>query len=117
MNSDTFFDFVRGSLIPEMLPFDGSNPCSIAVLDNCSIHHTQPVTDLFRSAGILTLYLPPYSPDYMPIEETFSSVKYYLKDHDQVWQAMDNPTPLIQSAFDNVTAAQCKSWILDCGYE
>ena len=39
VNGDKFFDYVRGSLIPEMLPFDGENPKSIAALDNCSIHH------------------------------------------------------------------------------
>lgn len=112
-----FFDFVRGNLIPEMLPFDGSNPASIAVLDNCSIHHTQQVADLFKYAGILTLYLPPYSPDYMPIEETFSYIKYYLKDHDEVWQAMDDPKPLIQAAFDSISAKQCNAWITGCGYD
>ena len=37
VNGEKFYDFVRGSLIPEMLPFDGSNPRSIAVMDNCSI--------------------------------------------------------------------------------
>ena len=54
VNGDIFFDYVRGSLIPEMLPFDGTNPCSIAVLDNCSIHHIDPVRGLFRSAAILS---------------------------------------------------------------
>ena len=34
VNGDRFFDYVRGSLIPEMLPFDGRNPKSIAVMDN-----------------------------------------------------------------------------------
>jgi hypothetical protein len=47
VNGDVFFDFVRGSLIPEMRPFDGCNPMSIAVMDNCSIHHTEEVADLF----------------------------------------------------------------------
>ena len=56
---------------------DGENARSIVVLDNCSIHHMQHVIDLFVAAGILVLFLPPYSPDYMPIEETFSYVKYY----------------------------------------
>ena len=55
----SFFDFVRGSLIPEMLPFDGSNPRSILVMDNCSIHHVQEVTDVLTDAGILVMFLPP----------------------------------------------------------
>ena len=40
VDGDVFFDFVWGSLIPEVRPFDGSSPMSIAVMDNCSIHHT-----------------------------------------------------------------------------
>ena len=116
VNGDHFFDYVRGSLIPEMLPFDGRNPKSIAVMDNCSIHHVQPVKQLFKEAGILQLFLPPYSPDCMPIEETFSYIKYYLKDHDELWQAMTDPTVLVQAAFDSVNSTQCKGWISDCGY-
>ena len=71
-NGDKFFDYVRGSLIHEMQSFDGENPNSVAVLDNCSIHHVQEVTQLFKDARILVLFLPPYSPDFMPIEKTFS---------------------------------------------
>ena len=40
VDGDTYYDFVRGSLIPEMNPFDGSSPMSVAIMDNCSIHHT-----------------------------------------------------------------------------
>ena len=106
VNGDKFFDYVRGSLIPEMLPFDGENPKSIAVLDNCSIHHVRYVMiQLFK-----------YSPDFMPIEKTFSFVKYYLKDHDDLWQSMNDPTILIQAAFDSVTSSQCYGWISSSRY-
>ena len=50
VNGDHFFDYVRGSLIPEILPFDGRCPKSIAVVDNCSIHHVQPVKQLFMES-------------------------------------------------------------------
>ena len=68
VNGEKFFDFVRGSLILEMLSFDGYSPKSIAVMDNCSIHHVQEVEEQFNSAGILLIYLPSYSPDFNPIE-------------------------------------------------
>ena len=116
VNGDRFFDYVRGSLIPEMLPFDGRNPKSIAVMDNCSIHHVHAVTQLFKDPGIPVLFLPPYSPDFMPIEETFSYIKYYLKDHDELWQSMDDPTVVFQAAFNSVNSTQCNGWISDCGY-
>ena len=83
-------------------------------MDNCSIHRVSSVIDLFRSVGILVFFLPPYSPDYNPIESTFSYIKYYLKEHEQLLQAVNDP---IQHAFNSVTAEQCNSWINDCGYK
>ena len=43
------------------------------------------VVDLFTAAGILVPFLPPYSPDYVPIEVTFNYVKYYSKKHVDLW--------------------------------
>ena len=77
-NTDKFFDFVWG-LIPYMNSFDGSCAKSILVLDNCSIHRVDEVLEVFRSTGIVVMFLPPYSPDYNPVEEAFSYIKYYLK--------------------------------------
>jgi transposase len=51
--------------------------------------------DLVRDAGILLLYLPPYSPDYNPIEELFSYAKYYLKEHDEVAQPLGDITLIL----------------------
>ena len=116
VGGDVFFDFVGGFLIPNMVPFDGDSPNSIVILDNCSIHHVRPVIDLFRDAGILVLFLPPYSPDYNPIELVFSKVKYFLKQHDDVLQAMDNPEPIIRSAFASITPQDCLNYVMHCGY-
>ena len=115
VNRDKFVDFVRGSLIPELLPFDGCNPRSIVVMDNCSIHHVQEVIDLFIDAGILLLYLPPYSPDLNPIELTFSFIKHYLKQHECIAHIVST-THLLQAAFDAVTSDLCNTWIEHCGY-
>ena len=99
-----------------MHPFDGTNTKSIAILDNCKIHHAQAVKDLFEDAGIILMYLPPYSPDYNPIEEAFSSVKYYLKDHDELLQSVDDPCIIIQAAFENISSENCNGWITHSGY-
>ena len=95
-----------------MLLFDGENPRSILVLDNCSV---QLVTETLRQMGILTLFLPRYSPDMNPIEELFSYFKYYLKDHDMVLQAMRDPLPLLKAGFDSVSPEQCNAWIRHAG--
>ena len=68
--------FTRGRLIPNMRLFPARH--FVLILDNCSIHHSCDVKD-FNSSGILILFLPSYSPDYNPIEELFSYVKYSSK--------------------------------------
>lgn len=115
VDGDVFFDFVRGTLIPEMRPFDGCSPMSIALMDNCSIHHTQAVANLFQTAGILLIFLPPYSPDTNPIELAFGYVKGYLKEHQDLLGIMSHKD-IVQAAFASITQHQCKGWIAKCGY-
>ena len=108
---------MRGELIPNMNPFDGSSSKSIAVMDNCAVHHVPIVEDLFGDAGILLIWLPPYSPDLNPIEEAFSSVKAYLKRHHDILQLSSvDPVPIIQAAFDQITKQHCNGWISHSGY-
>ena len=112
----TFFDFLRGTLIPQMMPFNGSNPHSVLVLDNCSIHHIHEVKDLLQQSGILVLYLPPYSPDLNTIEEAFNYVKCYLRKHDVVLQSGAPIATILKAAFESITDDQCNAWITDSGY-
>lgn len=115
VNGDIFFNFLRGNLIPNMYTFPDSR--SVLIMDNCSIHHTQEVTELLQHAGIVTVYLPPYSPDLMPLEESFSCVKNYLRRHDDVLQAVPDPTDVIKEAFDSsLTRENCHAWIRHAGY-
>lgn len=91
-------------------------PNSILIMDNCSIHHTQETKELLESTGILVIFLPPYSPDYNPVEELFSYLKYYLKEHDEVIQVTNQPIDIINSAFGSITSTHCNGWIRDSGY-
>lgn len=98
VNGDNFCDFVKGTLIPNMHPYDGCNPRSVVVMDNCSVHHVEEVKNLLDEAGIVLLYLPPYSPDFNPIETAFSYVK---QQHDSVAAAISDPRSLVQAAFNS----------------
>ena len=69
VSGQVFFDFVRGKLIPNMMTYNGSNPNSVVIMDNCSVHHVHEVQELFHKAGILVSFLPPYSPALNPAEE------------------------------------------------
>ena len=98
-----------------MQPFPDKH--SVVIMDNCSIHHVAEVKDLIEDGGILVLFLPPYSPDYNPIEELFSYLKYYLKEHEDLIQVIPTPIPIIEAALDSVTKSKCHGWINDCGYD
>ena len=116
VTSEEFLDFAMGSLIPNMLPFNGTNLRSIGVLDNASVHHTHKVIGLFQSVGILVLFLPPYSLDINPIEETFSYIKGCLRKHDTLLQVIPDPTDVVRSAFYSLTPQMCQHWIQHGGY-
>ena len=98
-----------------MLSFDGSSPNSILILDNASVHHTHPIQSLLKDCGILAIFLPPYSPDYNPIELAFSYVKYYLKLHEDIVEFASHKV-LIEAAFKSITKDYCCKWIEHCGY-
>lgn len=111
VDGDKFYDFLCGTLIPSMHPYDGLSSNSVVIMDNCSIHHVNEVQQLLDNAGILVFYLPPYSPDLNPIEAAFSYVKSYLKQHHDVMDAFPNITTLVKAAFDNITIEFCQAWI------
>jgi transposase len=46
------------------MPFNGYNPHSIVIMDNCSIHHVSGINKMIEEVGALLLFLPPYSPDF-----------------------------------------------------
>ena len=71
VNDDTFYNFVQMHLLPHLMPFDGRNPHSVVVMDNCFIHHVQEVVTSIQDVGALVHLLASYSPDYNPIEELF----------------------------------------------
>jgi len=89
VNADRFEEFVEKSLLPHLCPFNGINLQSVVVMDNCSIHHVERVVELIESTGALVIFLPPYSPDFNPVEEAFAKVKAYLKANEMVVQATD----------------------------
>ena len=111
-NGDTFYEFLHSNLLPHLMPFDGRNPHSVVVLGNCSIHCITEVQDVLQEVGVLVHYLPPYSPDFNPIEEAFSKVKSVLKsENDDIF---DVETQLLTS-FLSISQSDCNQWIKHSG--
>ena len=112
-----FYHFVRHTLLPHLNVHNGENPNSVVILDNCSIHNLDDVIALIHSVGAIILYLPPYSPDLMPIEDCFNKVKLFLLENDACFQAADDPTIVLRAAFATVSPEDCRAWSADCGYK
>ena len=110
VNGDVFYNFVQANLLPHLMPFDGRNPHSVVILDNCAIHHVEGIVDMIQEVGALVIFLPPYSPDYNPIEEAFSDVKQRLRGMDAEADLLDTET-LLLAAFSSITANDCQGWI------
>lgn len=98
---DTFYTFVQTHLLPHLLSFDGKNPHSMVVMDNCSIHHVQQVVASIQDVGTLVHFLPPYSPD-------FTNVKLELKSKEsQMQHNKADLNLLLLATFTTVTPEDC----------
>ena len=114
-DGDTFYDFVQAHLLPILQPYNGSNPHSVVIMDNCSIHHVPEVVKSITDVGALVHFLPPYSPDLAPIEETFSKVKTTLKSIESGMIHITDIETLVLLSFTEVTPEDCKGWIYSTG--
>lgn len=116
VNGETFEQFVVECILPIILPFNGSNPRSVLVMDNASVHHVERIEEIITGVGAKILYLPPYSPDLMPLEEVFSKVKSVLKANDAAYTATTTPSLLLKLAFCTITKTDCLNYIQHAGY-
>ena len=115
VNGDIFYDFVEKLLLPCLMPFDGKNPHSIVVLDNCSIHHLDEIVDMIHEVGALVHFLPPYSPDYTPIENMFSKLKSEMEAIENQFEPSTDTETMMLTALSSITTQDCIHWIEDCG--
>jgi transposase len=87
----------------------------IVVMDNLQVHKSTRVRKLVEARGAEVLFLPPYSPDFSPIEETFSKVKGILrKVGARTSEALVEATG---HALDAVSRRDALGWFGHCGYD
>lgn len=77
INKERFEDFIIDYVLPRCTPFPGRN--SVLIMDNCSIHRSEVIVQACASAGVLIRFLPPYSPDFNPIESSFHDLKAWIR--------------------------------------
>ena len=108
VNGELFLAYVERVLVPELRPGD------VVVMDNLSSHTAAGVRRAIERAGGRPLYLPPYSPDFNPIENAFSKLKRLLRAGGErtvegLWRA-------IGRLLDRFAPAECRNYFRHCGY-
>ena len=109
INAQVFEAYVEQFLAPTLRAGD------VVVMDNLSSHKRPKVRDLIEATGAHLLYLPPYSPDFNPIENMFSKLKALLRKAAErtvegLWRAIADCIPLI-------TRRECANYFEAAGYE
>lgn len=105
---EVFRAYVQRVLLPTLEPGD------IVVMDNLSAHKDAEALDLIRSVGAEVRFLPPYSPDFNPIEKMWSKVKEFLRNAKaRTQEALFNA---IAEALRTVTPKDAEGWFTSCGY-
>jgi transposase len=83
-------------------------------MDNLPAHKVSGVRHAIEAAGASLLYLPPYSPDFNPIEMAFSKLKAILRK--DAARTIDNLWQVIAEAIDDFTPAECRNYFAATGY-
>lgn len=109
INRDAFTAYVEQVLVPELKPGD------IVIMDNLSSHKAPAVQEAIKAAGAELRFLPPYSPDFNPIEKAFSKLKAHLRKAAErtihgLWSA-------IGRIVDLYAPQECANYFSACGYD
>lgn len=108
VNGAVFLAWVQQHLVKNLSPGD------IVVMDNLNVHKVAGVREAIEAAGAELRYLPPYSPDFNPIELAFSKLKKLLRDGakrttEALWK-------LCGKILDAFTPEECLAYFRHCGY-
>ena len=107
-NAEIFSHFVEYYLCPKLEPYH------VVILDNISFHHHECVKSSIENTGASIQYLPPYSPDYSPIENAWSKIKTCLRR--LAARTEDELNKAISVAFQSIKPSDLQGWFTHCGY-
>ena len=109
MDGAAFLAYVEQVLIKDLTPGD------VVVMDNLPAHKVSGVRQAIEGAGAQLLYLPPYSPDFNPIEMAFSKLKAILRK--AAARTISALWDVIANALDAFTPSECKNYFIAAGYD
>ena len=105
---EVFEAYLEQVLVPTLVPGQ------IVVMDNLSAHKGGRVKEIIEGRGCEVLYLPPYSPDFNPIEQAFSKVKGLLRRAEA--RARESLIEAMGAALGAVSAGDARGFFGHCGY-
>src|SRR5690606_1260455 len=108
MDRLAFDAFVAQVLIPSL------HPGQVVIWDNLSVHKSDTAQRLIADAGCHLLWLPPYSPDFAPIEQAFSKLKIVLRRLGA--RTRKDLDAAITAGLATITATDARGWFAHCGY-
>ena len=108
MNGDLFVAYAKQVLVPTLRPGD------IVVMDNLASHKRVAAVRAITEAGCTVVYLPPYSPDYNPIELAFAKIKARLRAAEL--RTIDKVENFFGTVHDAFTNDECRNYIRHAGY-
>ena len=108
LNGDIFKEYIRQFLVPTLKSGD------IVVMDNLSSHKVDGVVGMIEAAGAQVKFLPPYSPDFNPIELMWSKMKTILRK--LKIRAKELLDDAIAAALDSVSVPDIVNWFAHDGY-
>jgi transposase len=108
IDSACFRAYVEQVLAPTLRPGD------VVILDNLAVHKQPEVRTAIERAGAHLRFLPPYSPDFNPIEQVFAKLKAFLRAVRP--RNFDQVSELVAIALTLFTPTECRNYIRHCGY-
>jgi transposase len=108
LDNASFLAYVEQVLAPAL------RPGAVVVLDNLAVHKQPEVRAAIEAVGGQIRFLPPYSPDFNPIELAFAKLKAFLRAARP--RTFDHVTALVAAALALFTPAECRHYVRHCGY-
>jgi transposase len=115
ITQEIFEDFVLRDVLPHCTPWPG--PRSILILDNGSSHTGSRLKDICAAARVKLEFLPPYSPDFNPIKQSFRVMKAWIRRHAaSLSDNSENVPYIIDLAVKGCCIRQCRGYFKHSGY-
>jgi transposase len=108
INGESFWAYVEQQLLPVLKPGD------IVIMDNLGSHKSAAIRRMIKATGARLWYLPPYSPDLNPIEQTFAKIKHWMCMAQK--RTVEDTWRQIGTLVETIQPGECANYFVNAGY-